>query len=263
MWPWVLGSAGLGALTSGIQGYRQSGGDLGATLRAAATGGLLGGATGGLGAAGGGFAASRMAGALPLEMLAKKQAMGLGLTGIEKAMMAAPAITGGVANIGTQLAAGSLLAPAAAATANLAGQAARGVGQAGAAVLGAKPEAGQYDVSKALPPGASQFGYGANLYGTPLDIASPFGQAAGGREEYSQQIKQAATAMKALEPLVYQAREAAAKSDYQRQLAANIMRTNVSTAASMLQRNQQAAQQMGTTALQQAGQALTQQYQYA
>lgn len=61
MLPLILGSAGLGALVGGVQGYQRSGGDLGRTLTSAATGGLLGGATGGLGGLAGG-AATRFAG---------------------------------------------------------------------------------------------------------------------------------------------------------------------------------------------------------
>jgi hypothetical protein len=45
-------------------------------------------------------------------------------------------------------------------------------------------------------------------------------------------------------------------------LAAAGVRQNIATAANMLERSQQAAQQMGLTAASQAGSALTSQYQY-
>ena len=69
--------------------------------------------------------------------------------------------------------------------------------------------------------------------------------------------------MRKVLPEVFKAREAAAKADLQRQLTAAGVRQNIATAASMLERSQQAAQQMGQTAASQAGSALTQQYQYS
>jgi hypothetical protein len=261
MLPWILGSAALGAGLGGIQGYQSSGGDLGSTLRGAAGGGLMGGVTGGLGAGAGGFAASRMAGALPLQMLAKKQAMGLGLTGIEKAMMAAPAVAGGAANIGTQLASGALLAPLGAAAANLAGQAGSGALKAGAGILGMKqPGAAEYSTD-ALPKGSSQFGP-TDPYGTPLDQLDPRGIAAGQRMMYQKNIELQRDAMRTLLPEIFNASEARSKNELQRQLAAAGVRQNILTAANMLERSQQAAQQMGANAASQAGAALTSQYQY-
>jgi hypothetical protein len=46
-------------------------------------------------------------------------------------------------------------------------------------------------------------------------------------------------------------------------MAAAGIRQNIATAANMLERSQQAAQQMGQTAAQQMGSALTSQYQYS
>jgi hypothetical protein len=102
-----------------------------------------------------------------------------------------------------------------------------------------------------------------DAYGTPLDIALPIGQAAGRRLEYANTIDQQRDAMRMLLPEVYKATEAAKKADLQRGLAAAGVRQNILTSANMLERSQQAAQQMGLTAASQAGQALTQQYQYS
>ena len=63
-------------------------------------------------------------------------------------------------------------------------------------------------------------------------------------------------------PYLYQAAEARSKSEMERQMAAAQIRQNISTAANLVQRGQQAAQQMGLTAAQQMGSALTAQYQY-
>jgi hypothetical protein len=70
-------------------------------------------------------------------------------------------------------------------------------------------------------------------------------------------------AMRLLLPEVMKASEASKKAEFQRQLAAAGVRQNIMTAANMLERSQQAAQQMGLTAASQAGSALTQQYQYS
>jgi hypothetical protein len=68
--------------------------------------------------------------------------------------------------------------------------------------------------------------------------------------------------MRTLLPEIFQASEARSKAELQRQLAAAGVRQNIITAANMLERSQQAAQQMGLNAASQAGSALTSQYQY-
>lgn len=261
MWPWLLGSAGLGAAIGGYQGYQRSGGDLGATLSGAATGGLLGGVTGRLGSATGGLAAGRMAKLLPIETLLKKQGMGLGLTGVEKAMMAAPGVAGVAANIGTQLAGGALLAPVAAAAGNLAGQAVRGPAQLAAGALGYRaPGSADYTGGGGAVPPVGQFGAGGTL-SDPLDVLKGTGM--GRRLEYLKDAEAARDAMRVLYPEVAKISETAKKREFERNMAAAGIRQNIATAAQMLMQSQLGAQQMGQTAAQQAGQALTQQYQYS
>ena len=68
--------------------------------------------------------------------------------------------------------------------------------------------------------------------------------------------------MRLLNPEIFAASEARSKTEFQRQMAAAGIRQNIATAANMLERSQQAAQQMGATAASQAGSALTSQYQY-
>jgi hypothetical protein len=63
-------------------------------------------------------------------------------------------------------------------------------------------------------------------------------------------------------PELFKAAEARSKTEFQRQMAAAGIRQNIVTAANMLERSQQAAQQMGLNAAQQMGSALTSQYQY-
>jgi hypothetical protein len=69
-------------------------------------------------------------------------------------------------------------------------------------------------------------------------------------------------ALRLMMPEIAKASEFRSRQEMQRQLAAAGVRQNILTAANMLERSQQAAQQMGLTAASQAGSALTSQYQY-
>lgn len=267
MWPYLI-AAGLG----GYEGYRRSGGDLGATALGAGLGALTPGAlrmagtaiaeglagtgikTGAANVLGMGAKAAREAGmAAPARVLSKGAGRVLGLT---------PAAAGGLAVGGGLL----LGAPA------LAGALAAGPGRAaGQTAVQAVPGLAGYPQGfgspaqyggDAIPPGMGQFGY-VDAYGNPMDIISPTGQAAGRRLEYAKTIEQQRDAMRMLLPEIQKASEARSKSEFQRQLAAAGVRQNILTAANMLERSQQAAQQMGANAAQQAGAALTQQYQYS
>jgi hypothetical protein len=268
MLPLILGSAGLGATLGGIQGYQQSGGDLGRTFQGALSGGLLGGVTGGLGGAAGG-AAKRMAGsALNLDgtlgkALFEKAKAGT-LTGTEALLYRAPALAGGAANLGTQLAGAAVLAPVAGALSNLAGQAigrpAAAAAQLGAGYLGSRgPGAYNYEQGNAVPSNMGLFG--GDLYGTnPLDVLGPAGMAR--TAESLREITAQRDAARILLPEIQAASEAAKKKEMERMMAAAGIRQNIETAANMIQRSQQSAQQMGLTAAQQMGNALTAQYQY-
>jgi hypothetical protein len=101
---------------------------------------------------------------------------------------------------------------------------------------------------------------------TPYDAASvidPSGQVGAARlNELLMQDVQLAGIRK-LMPELFKSAEARSKTEFQRQMAAAGIRQNIATAANMLERSQQAAQQMGQTAAQQMGNALTSQYQYS
>lgn len=274
-----------GAALGGISGYKQSGGDLGAAALGSGLGAVsMGGLAAPLKALGGRMAGTALGARLAPEAYAAQQAVGGLMTGGIKgaqtaaaaARMAPPMVqqmtgSGLLAKGLTGLAAGgaALTLPAAAAglAAGAAGPVRGAAGQApqAAAGLAGYPQGygaeAQYG-GAAIPPGTGQFGY-VDAYGTPLDIALPTGQAAGRRLEYAKNVEQQRDAMRMLLPEIYKASEARSKSEFQRQLAAAGVRQNILTAANMLERSQQAAQQMGLTAASQAGQALTQQYQYS
>ena len=146
---------GAGAILGGIQGYRQSGGDLGSTALGALTGGTL---TGGVGRLG-----QRMAGkALAGSALGQAAIKGGGPLGI--AALAAPAAAGlGAAGLIGLPATAALAGPLGGAGTRLAGQAIGGARQAvglGAAATGATtqdiPPVPGYtapDITKFGPPG--------------------------------------------------------------------------------------------------------------
>jgi len=238
-------SAGLG----GYEAYRRSGGNLGATLLGAGAGALV---PKGLRMAGTALAGTPV-GAAGLSALNQV----LGKAGVEataKGIGNLAALGGttllNVPGLAGQVAAG--LAPAAKTTANL------GAGLIGGGGTVAPPNYG----GAALPPGLGGSGP-IDPYGTPFDIYSPTGTAAGRRAEYDQIINQQLNAMRTLYPELYRVSEASKKNELQRQMAAAGIRQNITTQANMLERSQQAAQQMGLNIAQQMGNAITSQYQYS
>ena len=250
MLPLILGSAGLGALVGGVQGYQRSGGDLGRTLASAATGGLLGGATGGLGGLAGG-AATRFAGQkLGLDTALGQSLLNKGVS--EATLKAAPGFLGGTTNIGTQLAAGGLLAPLAGSIGQLGTQAA---GATTAGVRGMQPVPGMPNVA-ALPQGLQDQNRPMDLY----DAYYGTGLTARTLEELAQDVQ-----MKGLQKqfnTMYPQLSQAKKDEMQRQLAAAQIRQNITTAANMIERGQQTAQSIGINAANTLGNALASQYQY-
>ena len=250
MLPLILGSAGLGALVGGVQGYQRSGGDLGRTLASAATGGLLGGATGGLGGLAGG-AATRFAGQkLGLDTALGQSLLNKGVS--EATLKAAPGFLGGATNIGTHLAAGGLLAPLAGSIGQLGTQAA---GATTAGVRGMQPVPGMPNVS-ALPQGLQDQNRPMDLY----DAYYGTGLTARTLEELAQdvQIKGLEKQYNAMYPRVAQAK----KDEMERMLAAAQIRRNIDTAANMINQGQLTASNIGTNTANTLANALTAQYQY-
>jgi hypothetical protein len=242
-----------GAVLGGIEGYRRSGGDLGAAALGAGLGAALpagfrmaGTALGGtaLGASALGKGSQLLAkGALLAKFpgpVAPLTAAGLGATAAGIGALVAPSIAGATA------------ASAAAPVKTLIG------GGAGLGVGQEKPS-GAFDTTGAipgqLPVGASP----ANVF----EVIDPSGRFAAGRMTERMEADVQLENMKKMMPYLFKAAEARSKTEMQRQLTAAGVRQNIATAANMLERSQQAAQQMGLNAASQAGAALTSQYQYA
>ena len=247
--PLIALSSGLGAL----EGYKKGGGTgalLGAGLGAALPAGLrmAGTALGGIPA---------LTSAVEKGAMATRGALGLQgpiASGAQMLQSAVPVIGGlvGPSVIGNVAGAVSGPVRGAASTAT----------QAGAGVIGytadGKPVYGNIG-GGALPRGLGQYGP-TSPYGGPLDVLGPAGMG-----QRLQTLKDAQTqrdVFRTLMPEVIGVREATAKKDMERQMAAAGIRQNIATRAAMQQRAQQAGLQAGLGALQQAGTALTQQYQY-
>jgi hypothetical protein len=243
-----------GAAIGGITGYQRSGGNLGSAALGAGLGAMV---PGGFRMAGQALGSGLLGKTALGQLAATKAAKGIALSQADKALLAAPAAAG--------LAAGGLglMATPALAGTPAAGMAspARTIAAGGAGLMGPGGVGPAQYGGDALPLGMGQFGP-TDPYGNPLDILSPAGVAAGRRAEYGKTIEQQRDAMRTLLPEIFQASEARSKAELQRQLAAAGVRQNIITAANMLERSQQAAQQMGLNAASQAGSALTSQYQY-
>lgn len=134
-----------------------------------------------------------------------------------------------------------------------------GAAQTGAGALGYQaPGAPQYG-GQAYDPNIGPMG-GVTPGGLPLDVLG-----APGMGRRLEQLKSAETqrdAMRLLLPEIYDASEARSKQEFARNMAAAGIRQNIATRAAMLQNAQLAGLNMGQTAAQQAGGALTSQYQY-
>ncbi len=275
----------IGAATGGYTAYQKSGGNLGATLLGAglgaATPGVFRMAGTALGAnlAGTGLAgragAGLMGGAANLSKIAANAPGtlqgGLAASAAAQAAKGArilsnpalasrfvpPALGGLAAGAGTLLLgapgqAGNIaagLAPTAAAAAG-------GAGNLGVSAM--QPGQAIYDAGAAVP----QTPYRATPYDV-LSVLDPSGAMAANRlnEQLMQDVQLAG--IRKLMPELFKSAEARSKTEFQRQMAAAGIRQNIATAANMLERSQQAAQQMGQTAAQQMGSALTSQYQYS
>tara|TARA_R100000458_G_scaffold57994_1_gene65161 strand:- start:1071 stop:1868 length:798 start_codon:yes stop_codon:yes gene_type:complete len=115
----------------------------------------------------------------------------------------------------------------------------------------------------AVPGGLGQFG-GTNMYGSsPYDVIDPAGAMAANRLMQRKQAQLTADNINTIAPTQLKWTEETKRRDLERQLAAAGIRQNIATQAGMLQAAQQAGLNQGTTALQQVGGALTNNYSYS
>ena len=248
--PYITG--GLGA----VQGFRQGG------IGGAITGGGMG-ALGGLGLGG------------PLRGLT---ARGVRMAGSPGVIKGAQGLVGRVApnlaDVPAGLLKGNLQKIAAvgiplagvAGTAKLAGVAggpAQGLGAAGLSLGGYGTVGGEGMAAGGtpLPPGMGPYGNVAPL-GDPLSVLSPLGLDAGRRLRSVKDAETLRDATNILLPTVRKYSEQAKRDDFARDMASAGIKQNILTNAALTENMQRAGLNMGLTAAQQAGQALTARYNY-
>ena len=112
-----------------------------------------------------------------------------------------------------------------------------------------------------LPPGMGPYGT-VGPTGLPLDVLSPLGPDAGRRLRTQKDAEALRDATNIVLPTIRKFSEQAKKDDFARSMASRGIAQNIATNAALTQGMSAATRQLGTTAAQQAGQALTQQYNY-
>ena len=213
-------------------------------------GAVVGGTLGGLGTLGLGSAAS---------MATKPALRGLFAAGTKAGLSPGNiAALQGVAQAGIPLGIGALAGGSAS---NLLGRPARNIagGAAGLAGYGTIGNEGMGGVP--LPPGMGPYG-NVGPTGLPLDVLSPLGLDAGRRLRTQKDAEALRDATNIVLPTVRKFSEQAKKDDFARSIAARGIAQNIATNAALTQGMAAATRQLGTTAAQQAGSALTQQYNY-
>ena len=254
----------LGAVSGAAPGLKK--GNIGEAI----FGGALGYATGATGkglTTAARIKGARMAGGMGVQNLLGKAGSKIGGLEGQKAVMSAltPERLQRAARIGIPLAGVGLTAQAAG-VGNLGGGGSMTGGQGGlgggaAGLLGYGSVRGEGMGGSALPPGMGPYG-NIGPTGLPLDVLSPLGLDAGRRLRTIKDAEVLRDAQNIILPTVRKFSEQAKKDDFARSIATRGIAQNIATNAALTMGMAQAARQMGTTAAQQAGTALTTQYNY-
>ena len=180
---------------------------------------------------------------------------GLGMTGLS------PAVLQRAARVGVPLA-------GIAATTRLAGGLGGGGAMAASPTLGGAAGLIGYNTignegmgGVPLPPGMGPYGP-VGPAGLPLDVLSPLGPEAGTRLRTQKDAESLRDATNIVLPTLRKFSEQAKKDDFARSMAGRGIAQNIATNAILTQGMAEATRNLGTTAAQQAGQALTTQYRY-
>ena len=113
----------------------------------------------------------------------------------------------------------------------------------------------------ALPPGMGPYG-NVSPTGNPLDVLSPVGLEAGRRTRTVKDAEALRDAQNIVLPTVRKFSEQAKKDDFERSMAAEGIKQNILMNRNLTEGLAQATRQMGTTAAEQAGSALTTRFNY-
>lgn len=245
--PLIALSSGLGAL----EGYRKGGGTgalLGAGLGAALPSGLR-------------MAGTALAGVPALASAAQKGTMATrGLMGLQGPVQSGASMIQNAVPVIGGLVGPSLIGNVAGAVSGPVQGAAGNAAQLGAGVIGYTADGKPVYGGAALPPGMGQYGP-TSPYGSPLDVLGPAGM--GQRLDTLKTAQTQRDVLRTLLPEIEAAAEARSKKEFERQMAGKGIRTNIDTRAAMQRAAQDAGLRAGLGALQQAGGALTSQYQYS
>ena len=112
-----------------------------------------------------------------------------------------------------------------------------------------------------LPPGMGPYG-NVGPTGLPLDVLSPLGVEAGQRLRTQKDAESLRDATNIVLPTLRKFSEQAKKDEFARSIAARGIAQNIATNAILTQGMAEATRNLGRTAAEQAGQALTTQYRY-
>ena len=233
-------------------------------MRGDLTGAVIGGGLGGLSTLGMGNLASGLAGKAG-QLGGAAAARGVGLAGTG-------AIRGGslAGNLAKQAAAAEIGQKVGMQAAPILGGLALGrlAGGVGAPVAKGAAGLAGYGLTGGEGMGGSAVPYGMGPYGNigpagnPLDVLNPVGLDAGRRTRTVKDAEALRDAQNIVLPTVRKFSEQAKKDDFERSLAAEGIKSNILTNRELTLGLARAARQLGTTAAEQAGAALTQQYTY-
>jgi hypothetical protein len=224
-------------------------------------GAILGGTAGALTPAGLRLAGTALGGIPALAGLAQKGTMlGRGALGLSGPVQAgSKLVAGAIPALGLAFGAPQLAGGLAGGLARPLGQGAGNVAQTGAGIIGYTRQGEPVYGGEPYDRSIGSMG-GVTPEGLPLDVLGAPGM--GRRLEQYKSGETQRDIMRMLLPEVYKATEATKKQDFSRQAAMKGIAQNIATRAAMLQNAQLAGLNMGQTAAQQAGSALTSQYQY-
>jgi len=136
-----------------------------------------------------------------------------------------------------------------------------GLGRSAVGLAGYGLTGGEGMGGAALPPGMGPFG-NVSPTGNPLDVLNPVGLEAGRRTRTVKDAEALRDAQNIVLPTVRKFSEQAKKDDFQRSLAAEGIKANLLLNRNLTEGLAQATRQMGTTAAEQAGSALTTRFNY-
>ena len=208
---------------------------------------LVGGGLGALGTAGLGGVTTGLAGKAGLQAAKMAGSKGVGATAA--GILGRAAVPVGIG----ALAGGS--------TAGILGGGVGNVGKGAASLAGYGTVGGEGMGGSALPPGMGQFG-GVSPTGDPLNVLSPLGLDAGRRLRTIKDAEALRDAQNIVLPTVRKFAEQAKRDEFARSMAGAGIRQNIATQAALTENMQRAGLNLGMTAAQQAGDALTQRYNY-